>query len=105
MSDMNAMEANRSVYNPTDMAAMAKSGRISPNQTFGQFMESTFGIKWDDPMQVASQKLQQNLKNSNPVTKMQNMAQQPAPQGAPEQNAPMPRQPGSGLSGIMGQME
>lgn len=105
------MSANRSAFNPTDMAYMAKSGQVNADMTFGQFMETSFGIKYEDPLQVAVQKMKKNVGNADPATKMQNMAGSggginPAQGGA---RPPMPqgRKPmvqSGGLEGLMGQM-
>jgi len=106
------MSANRSPFHPADAAFMKKSGQMSADMSFGQFMESSFGIKWEEPLQTAVQKMQKNVQNADPIKKMQNIAGSPggAPPG-PQQGAqkPMPqgRKPmvqSGGLEGIMSQM-
>lgn len=94
------MSANRTPLNPADMAFMKKSGQMGQGMTFGQAMENGFGIKWDDPMEVAVQKLQKNVKNANPETQMQNIAQSG---GGAQQTQQRPQQPG-GLAGLASQM-
>ena len=107
------MSANRSAFNPTDMAYMAKSGQVNADMTFGQFMETSFGIKYEDPLQVAVQKMKKNVQNADPATKMQNIAGgAPNPMGGAAPGGarpPMPqgRKPmvqSGGLEGLMGQM-
>lgn len=109
------MSANRTGLNPADMAFMAKSGQVRPDMTFGEFMETSFGIRPEDPLQEAVQKMKKNVQNASPMGKMQNMAQGAGPrapeQGAPPQGAqkPMPqgRKPmvqSGGLEGLIGQM-
>lgn len=68
-----AMEQVRSPVNPTDMAMAAKRGEVG--DTFGQYMERQWGVKWDDPLQVAGQKMQQKIQLGNPVKKAQAVAQ------------------------------
>lgn len=109
------MSANRSPLNPTDMAFMQKSGQVSADMTFGQFMEQSFGIKYEDPLQVAVDKMKKNVDNADPMKKMQNIAGAGGPPGGginpPQGGArpPMPqgRKPtvqSGGLEGLMGQM-
>lgn len=107
-----AIKATMSPLNGPDAALMAKSGQVNPEGTFGEFMESSFGIKWDDPMQTAVQKLKGAAQNSTPTGKMKSMAamgggppknqvpgmpQRPMPQGRP-----MAAQ--GGLESLMGGM-
>lgn len=108
-----AMSANRSAFNPTDMAYMAKSGQVNADMTFGQFMETSFGIKYEDPLQMAVEKMKKNMGNADPATKMQNMAGGPpgggmgGPQGGATPPMPQGRKPmvqSGGLEGLMGQM-
>lgn len=106
------MSANRSPLNPTDMAFMAKSGQVSADMTFGQFMEQSFGIKYEDPLQTAVEKMKKNVQNANPAGKMKNIAEGAAegprgPQGGPKPPMPQGRKPmvqSGGLEGLMGQM-
>ena len=101
------MSANRSILNPTDAAFMKKSGALREGMTFGEAMEQSFGIKWDEPMESAVQKLQKSVQNADPMRKMQNIAEEPgAPQGA-QKPMPQGRKPmvqSGGLEGIMSQM-
>jgi len=99
--------------NPADMAFMKKSGQVTPDMTFGDFMEKSFGIKWDDTLQVGVEKMKKNVKNASPEGKMDSIANTPG-QGAPaspQQGAqkPMPqgRKPmvqSGGLEGLVGRM-
>lgn len=108
-----AMSAARSPLNPTDMAFMAKSGQVSADMTFGQFMEQSFGIKYEDPLQTAVEKMKKNVKNADPMGKMQSIAGGPPggginpPQGGARPPMPQGRKPtvqSGGLEGLMGQM-
>lgn len=118
MRGTDPMSANRTGFNPADMAFMAKSGQVSPDMTFGEFMETSFGIRPEDPLQEAVQKMKKNVQNASPMGKMQNMAQgagsrapeQGMPQAPPQGGQkPMPqgRKPmvqSGGLEGLIGQM-
>lgn len=102
-----AMAAQRSPFNPVDQAYMQKSGQVSQNMTIGQYFESAFGIKWEDPLTVATQKMKEKLQVSTPMGKMQAMAGG-APGGSPEAQSPPPSgnaQPqGGGMAGLMSKM-
>lgn len=87
----------RSPLNPADMAFAKQSGQVQSGMPFGQFLEQSFGVKWDDPVEVAAQKLQQKAKSALPVGKAQAMAQPVAqPQAAPPQQRPQ------GLDALVG---
>lgn len=101
------MEQARSPLNPTDMAYAASRGTVRPDMPVGEFFESQFGIKWDDPLQVASQKMAQKAKTASPVGKMQAMAggspgAQPGPQGGVPPMDPAQQKPRGGLDALMG---
>lgn len=98
-----AMEQARSPFNPTDMAYAKSRGEVRPDMTIGQFMESQFGVKWDDPLQIAAQKMGKKVETASPVGKMKAMArggQTPPPADGAQQ--PM-RKPQGGLDALMGQ--
>ena len=104
MSD--PMSANRSALNPTDAAFMKKSGQVQTD-TIGQYLETAFGIKWEDPVEVASQKMQKSMQNADPMKKMQNIAASPPPQGGVQKPMPQGAKPmvsPGGLDGLMGKL-
>jgi len=70
----NPMAAAQSPLNPGDAQLMKKTGQVNPEGTFGEFMEGSFGIKWDDPVKVAMQKMQAAAKNASPMGKINTMA-------------------------------
>jgi len=94
------MEQLRSPFNPADAALMAKRGQMSG--TFGQYMESAFGVKWDDPLPQAGQKIMAKVKQGPVENKVQMMAGQPGemPGGQPSGGRP-PGNPGGGLDALM----
>ena len=106
---MQNVEANRSMLNPTDGAMMAQQGKIGPGQTVGQFMETVFHVKWEDPIEKLTQAAQSQLKNRTPTGKAQALAQgaggQPPmpPQGGMPQGQPQGQPPG-GMMEMMSQM-
>lgn len=111
MAGQDPMSKNRTALNPADMSFMKKSGQLNQDMTFGEFMETSFGIKYEDPLQVAVQKMKKNVQNADPIGKMQNIAAEggaPAgPQGAAQKPMPQGRKPmvqSGGLEGLLGQM-
>ena len=108
------LKAMMSPLNGPDAALMKKSGQSTGEGTFGEFMEGSFGIKWEDPMQVAVQKLKGAAGNATPQGKMKSMAGM-AGGGAPPMNQVpgMPQRPQpagrpmaaqGGLESLMGGM-
>lgn len=88
------LKATQSPLNGPDAAMMVKSGQVNPGGTFGEFMESSFGIKWEDPMQVAMQKMKGAAGNATPQGKVKSMASGARPQGPAANQAPgMPQRP------------
>jgi len=88
----NPLEATQSPLNPGDAALMAKSGQTNPEGTFGEFMESSFGIKWEDPLPQAMEKMKAAAGNASPQGKMSSMASMPqAANTTPGINKPMPQ--------------
>lgn len=105
------IKATMSPLNGPDAALMKKAGQVDANGTFGQFMEQSFGIKWDDPMQVAVKKLQGAAQNATPQGKARSMSQM---QGGMSQGPTMPQKPmpqgrpmaaQGGLESLMGGMK
>lgn len=94
-----AMSQARSPFNATDAAFAKSRGQVNANMSFGQYMESQFGIKWDDPLQDAAQKMAQKVKTASPVGKMQAMAGGGQPSPAGPQAQPQPQK--AGLDALM----
>lgn len=100
----------KSPFNPGDAALMKKAGVGSENQPFGQFLEQSFGIKWEDPTPVAIQKMKGAIQNKDGMGKVKTMAGQGAPPpgnvtpGMPEKPMPQgrPMAVQGGLSSLMG---
>jgi len=90
MSDV--MAQTQSVFNPTDMARMKETGQVGQGTTIGQYLEG-MGIKWEDTLDIAAQKMKGQVQNASPLGKAQNMA---GPEGPPPAPAGSP-----GLDGLM----
>lgn len=105
-----AIRDNRSVFHPTDMAAMQQTGDVQANMTIAQFFQK-FGIDVNrDPVSKLAQFTQDQLSKANPVNKMGAIAG--APGGAPGGGAPAGSPPGApppagggGLSSLMSGMK
>ena len=82
------MAASQSPLNPGDAQLMKKSGQVNPEGTFGEFMEGSFGIKWEDPVKVAMQKMQSAAKNASPEGKINTMAGSGGPPQGPKNQVP-----------------
>lgn len=97
--------APKSVLNPVDMAGMKQSGQLGQNTTIGQYLE-TMGIKWDDTIQVARQKMAQQVQGATSLGKAQMSAQAggPKPMGPPSQGMAPPPSGSVGPSGMEGLM-
>lgn len=99
-----AMEQARSPFNADDAAFAAQSGQLNENTTFGAYMEGQFGIKWEDPLAAAAQKIQQKVKTASPLGKVEAMAggapagPQVRPQAGPQAG---PAQGPGGLDALM----
>ena len=98
-----------SPLNGPDAMLMQKSGQTNPQGSFGEFMESSFGIKWEDPIPVAMEKMKGAAQNASPTGKMKSMAGQAPANQAPQmpqrpmpQGRPMAAQ--GGLESLMGGM-
>ena len=107
------LKETQSPLNGPDAAMMKKSGQVNPEGTFGEFMESSFGIQWEDPMQTAMGKLKGAAQNATPMGKVKSMAGNAGMQpggmprpGMPEKPMPQGRPPavGGGLESLMGGM-
>lgn len=103
------MEQARSPMNPTDAAFMMKTGQMSPDMTIGEMLEKSYGIKWDDPLGVASQKMKKAMVNAKPEGKIRAMSggQGGPPQGGPQKPMPQGAKPAvqsGGLDGLLNRM-
>jgi len=104
MSD--AISQNRSMLNPTDAAMAVKSGQVTPDMPVGTYLEQQFGVKWDDPLQVAAQKMGQSAQKASPMGKVRAMAQGDQPQGArpPQPAGRKPMVQSQGMEGLMNKL-
>lgn len=105
MSD--PISQNRSMFNPTDAAMAVKSGQVGPDMPVGQYLEQQFGVKWDDPVQVAAQKMAGAAKKADPRQKMAAIAgggQAPPPGQPPQPAGRKPMVQSGGMEGLMNSM-
>lgn len=101
-----------SMLNPMDVAGKAATGGISKGMTVGQFLQSSFGISPDDPMEKFIQVMKQQSQNSTTAGKLG--VQQPPMGGRPPMGGmgggrpPMPPSGGQGgppsLEGLMNKL-
>ena len=89
----NMLKETQSPLNPGDAALMAKTGQASVKGTFGEFMEGSFGVKWEDPVPVALEKMKGAAVNASPMGKSKSMAAGAAPAGPSNQAPGMPARP------------
>ena len=78
-----AMEANRSVMNPMDMAAMSQKGQVSQDMTVKDLIEKVFKVPMDAPVSALTEAIKRQGMNQNNMGKMKAMAQQPSRQQRP----------------------
>ena len=108
----NAMEANRSIMNPMDAAAMAGQGRIKPDMTVRDLIEKVFKVPMDAPVSALTEAIKKQGANRTNMGKMGAMAQGGPPMGGqpPQQPNRMPQgrpsavpmpSPQQGLADIM----
>lgn len=96
----NPIEANRSVLNPTDLAAMGQNGDIRPDMTVGDFIQNVLKVPLDAPLPQLMQALKKQSVNASPMGKVRSMAGQGQPGAAPQPQAPPPSG-GGGLDSLM----
>ena len=94
----NAMEANRSVMNPIDMAAMQQNGTVNQNMTVKDLIEKVFKVPMDAPVSALTEAIKKQGLNQNGVGKMQAMGGKPVgsamgPRNATGPGRPMPNRP------------
>ena len=83
-----------SPLNGPNAMRMKKSGQVNMEGTFGEFMEGSFGIKWDDPVQVGMDKMKAAAQNATPQGQMKSAAASAAPgptNQVPGISKPMPQ--------------
>ena len=83
-----------SPLNGPNAARMKKSGQVNMEGTFGEFMEGSFGIKWDDPVQVGMDKMKAAAQNATPQGQMKSAAASAGPgptNQVPGISKPMPQ--------------
>ena len=76
----NAMNQNRSIMNPTDMAAMTQTGTVNPNMTVKDLIEKVFGVPIDAPVSALTEAIKRQGQNKTGIGKMGAMAQGAGPQ-------------------------
>ncbi len=92
---------NSSVLNPGDMALAGAKGEIDPNMTVGQWL-GQMGIRPNDPIGDALQKMKAQLQNATSIGKAQS-AGGPPPMGQPGAASAGPTgPPPAGLDSLMG---
>jgi len=77
-----------SPLNGPNAARMKKSGQVNMEGTFGEFMEGSFGIKWDDPVQVGMDKMKAAAQNATPQGQMKSAAASAGPPPGPGNQVP-----------------
>lgn len=102
------MEEQRSVFNPTDVAAMTKQGKLNPRMSVIDYL-GQLGIDPNGPATQLVQFAKQQMQKRNPMNKMQALAGSsprpaPGPQQAPPQ-APPQGGGGGGLSDLLNKMQ
>ena len=102
------MEQNRSMLNPADATMMMQEGKIRPDMTVREFLQSTMGVDVDGPVTQLIEASKKQLQNRTAIGKAANMAGPQGPQGRPGRPAfVQPGQggpPPGGLDEMMGQM-
>ncbi len=112
-----AIEANRSIMNPTDAAAMVQTGAISQDMTVKDLIEKVFKVPIDAPVSALTEAIKRQSANKNGLGKVQAMAPRPVgsamgprdgsgPNGAMANRMPPSQgaRPSQGLADIMGGM-
>ena len=100
----NPIEENRSVLNPTDIAAMGQRGTIRPDMTVGEFVTDVLKVPLEAPLPHLMQALKKQSVNASPMGKVQSMAGGGGPQGQPPAEPSQPPPGGGGLDSLMSGM-
>ena len=107
------MEKNRSMLNPADATMAMQEGKIRPDMTVREFLQTNMGIDVDGPVTQLIEASKKQLQNRTAIGKAANMGGSPGgapPPGRMPQGRPAAVQPGQGgpppggLEGLMGQM-
>lgn len=85
-----AIEENRSMFNPDDLAAAATQGQITPDMTIRQFLEMN-GMDVEGPVTQLVEWQMSQMDKADPLNKMKAIAGQGKPAGGA--NMPMQGQP------------
>jgi hypothetical protein len=96
----NPIEENRSLFNPTDLAAMGQNGQLSPDMTVGDFITGVLKVPLDAPLPQLMAALKKQSDTASPMGKVQAMAgpqQGPPPGGQPASPPPG----GGGIDSLM----
>lgn len=83
------MKQNRSMFNPTDMAAMKQGGEFSGNMTVRDVM-AKLGIDVDGPATQLIEFGKKQTQNANPLSKMKNIASGAGTRPKPRPNIQAP---------------
>lgn len=85
----NAMAANRSIMNPTDMAAMATTGRVKQGMNIKDYIEKVIGVSVEAPVEQLAEAIKRQGQNQTGLGKVGAMSQAPS-MGQPAPRPPMP---------------
>lgn len=98
----NPIEENRSVLNPTDLAAMSQNGDIRPDMSVGDFIQNVLKVPLDAPLPQLVSALKKQGQNATAMGKVQSMGGPPQgqPPSGPPPGGPPPGGPPSGGGGI-----
>jgi hypothetical protein len=95
------VEQKQSLFNPTDVAMMIETGKISPQMPVVDMLK-TMGIDPEGPVSQLAGTFKKQMDNANPVKKMRSLAGGKPPNRMPQGRKPMaqpqqrPQQPGPG---------
>lgn len=102
--------AARSVFNPNDAAAMSQGpGMQGGGGMPGGGMQikdllAKFGLTPEDPVERLAEVMKSQVKNANPIGKMESIAGQPAPLGPGPGGPPPGAPPGPPMDNLMSSM-
>lgn len=112
-----AIDENKSMFNPTDLAGIAESGEVTPDMTIRQFIEMN-GMDVEGPVTQLVEWQMSQMDKADPMNKMKAIAGQGKPPGGanmPTQGQPLGagsrlpqgRKPavGPGISGLRSAMQ
>lgn len=74
MGGNDAISQNRSVMNPTDMAAMTQQGTVNPKMTVGDLITKVFKVPLDAPVSALTEAIRRQGQNRTGIGKMGAMA-------------------------------